>query len=242
MTYHDKRFLIFSAWSCFLFFIIFGTSFGVLGQNIPPYDGNYPTADLAAHFREHQNTLRVAYGVGMLGAVFYVTWSVGLFEIMRRMEAPGSMLSYLQLFCGAVTFIVPSVACLFWLTAAFRPETDPNIIQLLFDMGWLFIDMMFPVTSVQYISIGMLALRDKRSVPLFPKWVAWLGIWIAIEFLVELIMPFFRSGPFSWSGLFGYWIPFGGALVWQVSVAIYTLKAIPRLEAEALDGAATAAC
>ena len=182
MTATDKRMLILSAWSCFAFFAVFGTFFGVLGGNIPPYPASLPTAEIAAHFRNNHNILRIAYTMSMLGAVFYLTWAVGLFGIMKRMEAPGYLLSYLQLLSGSITYLVPSIASFFWLTAAFRPETDPNIIQLLYDMGWLFIDIMYPVTSVQYISFGIVALMDRRAVPLFPKWVAWLGIWLAVEF------------------------------------------------------------
>jgi hypothetical protein len=55
---------------------------------------------------------------------------------------------------------------------------------------------------------------------------------IGIEFVMELIMPFFRSGPFSWSGVFNYWIPFFGPFIWMMILTCYLLSGINRLEAE----------
>jgi hypothetical protein len=53
-----------------------------------------------------------------------------------------------------------------------------------------------------------------------------------MEFLAELIMPYFRSGPFSWSGLINFWIPFVVPATWQVTVSWFMLKASRRLNEE----------
>jgi hypothetical protein len=103
---------------------------------------------------------------------------------------------------------------------------------MLFDVDWLTIDLAFGVTILQYVALGVVASRDPRDKPLFPRWLAWLGIWIALEFVVELIMPYFRSGPFSWSGLFAYWIPFFGPFTWIVLITVFMIKAANRLEQE----------
>lgn len=40
-------------------------------------------------------------------------------------------------------------AYIVWLTAAFRPAQDPAIIRMLFDLGWLTVDIGFGVTILQ---------------------------------------------------------------------------------------------
>ena len=219
-------------WSCLIFIVVFALGWGVLGRNIPPYSPDMPADELASIYRAHASTLRIGFAVGAFSSTFLVAWAIGLFRIMAQMERGAKLLSYTQLIGGVLTGMVPLIACIFWLTAAFRPEQDPAIIRLLFDMGWLMIDIGFGVTILQYCALGVVALRDTRAKPLFPKWLAWLGIWISLEFLVELIMPYFRSGPFAWNGLFAYWIPFFGPFVWMICVAFFMFKAATRLNEE----------
>lgn len=232
MDSNEARLVRLSGWSCFVFLVIFGVGWGVLGRNIPPYGPDMPAADLASIYRHHASTLRIGFALGAFGTTFLMTWAIGLFRIMVKMERGGLLLSYCQLIGGILTTMVPFFACIFWLTAAFRPEQDPAIIRLLFDLGWLTIDIGFGVTIVQYIALGVVALRDQREKPLFPKWLAWLGICIGLEFVVELIMPYFRTGPFAWNGLFSYWLPFFAPFVWMAAVAVFMIKAANRLNEE----------
>ena len=232
MPEDQVRWIRLCAWSVVAYLVLFGIFWGVLGHNIPPYSAAYPLEDLVAHYQANTWKLRIGYSVAMAAAVLYMTWTVGVFGIMRQMEQRGYMLSYLQLMGGSLTCLVVMFSCVFWLAAAFRPETDPNIIQLLHDLGWLMIDLGFSVTTVQYVAFGLLALADARPRPLFPKWVAWLGIWAGLESFVECIMPLFRTGPFAWNGLFPYWVTFFMAFTWMGFMAFYMLKAVSRLRNE----------
>jgi Domain of unknown function (DUF4386) len=232
MESNEAKLVRLTAWSCIVFVALFALSWGVLGRNIPPYAPSMPADQLASIYRAHASTMRIGFAVGAFSSTFLVAWAIGLFRIMVRMEQGSQLLSYTQLIGGVLTGMVPLFACIFWLTAAFRPEQDPAIIRLLFDLGWLTIDIGFGVTILQYCALGVVAMRDTRETPLFPKWLAWLGIWISLEFLVELIMPYFRSGPFAWNGLFAYWVPFFGPFVWMIGVALYMFKATTRLTEE----------
>jgi uncharacterized membrane protein YagU involved in acid resistance len=232
MESNEAKLVRLTAWSCIVFVALFALSWGVLGRNIPPYAPSMPADQLASIYRAHASTMRIGFAVGAFSSTFLVAWAIGLFRIMVRMEQGSQLLSYTQLIGGVLTGMVPLFACIFWLTAAFRPEQDPAIIRLLFDLGWLTIDIGFGVTILQYCALGVVAMRDTREKPLFPKWLAWLGIWISLEFLVELIMPYFRSGPFAWNGLFAYWVPFFGPFVWMIGVALYMFKATTRLTEE----------
>jgi hypothetical protein len=232
MTPYEARLVRLSAWSCFLFIVLFGLFWGVLGRNIPPYPPDMPAEDLAAVYRAHASTLRIGFSVGAVSCALLATWAIGLFRIMLKIEHGGQILSYVQLVGGVLTVIFTTYTCTILLAAAFRPEQDPSQIRMLFDLAWITLDLGFGVTTMQYLAFGAVALRDHREKPLFPKWLAWLGIWVSLEFLVEIIMPYFRTGPFSWYGMFPYWLAFFGPFAWMTSVAIWMLKAANRLEAE----------
>lgn len=163
-----------------------------------------------------------------------MTWAVALFRLLIHIERGGKILSYLQLMGGSLTAMVPLFACITWLTAAFRPEQDPNVVRMLYDLGWLIMDIGFGITIVQYVALGIIAIRDQRDVIIFPKWLGWLGIWIGTEFAVELVMPSFRAGPFAWDGLFAYWIPFFVPFAWMVMVAVCMIRGTDRLATPAV--------
>jgi hypothetical protein len=51
-------------------------------------------------------------------------------------------------------------SCVILLTAAFRPEQDPAITRMLFDLGWLTIDLVWGVTTLE-----RLERRSSNSAP-----------------------------------------------------------------------------
>jgi hypothetical protein len=221
-----------SAYSVLVFIALFAFGWGFLGHNIPPYEGAMPADELAAIYRANGASLRIGFSLGILACAFMVPWVVGLYRIMLSMEEGRLMLPMLQLAGGLLTVCVPMFSCVILLAAAYRPEQDPALTRMLFDLGWLTIDMVWGVTTLQYIAFGAVVLRDRRATPLFPRWLAWLGIFLGLEFVLEFIMPHMRSGPFSWSGVFNYWLPFFGPFVWMILVVVYMVKATNRLAQE----------
>jgi hypothetical protein len=220
-------------WSGIAFVVLFALGWGLLGRNIPPYSAAMPADELAGIYRANASTMRIGFALGAFSCLGLITWAIGIFRIMVQMEGAGSkVLPYAQLVGGVLTGMVPLFASIFWLTAAFRPEQDASIIRLLFDIGWLMIDLGFCVTLLQYCAIAGVALRDTRTPRLFPKWLAWLGVWTSLEFLLELMMPYFRTGPFAWYGLFNYWVPFFLPFVYIIAISYYMIKAATRLNEE----------
>ena len=232
MTKNESQLARLCAWAVAPYFILFGIGWGLLGRMIPPYPASMPAEELAQIYRDNASTLRIGFALAAFATTFFFMWSIGLFRVMLATERGGKILSYTVLVGGVLTGVDLMFSCFFWLTAAFRPEQDPALIQLLYDLGWMWLDLAFGVAMLYMIGFGVIALRDTREKPLFPKWLAWLGIWLAMEFLLELIMPYFRSGPFSWSGLFNFWVPFFPPATWMVIVSVYMYKAAKRLNEE----------
>ncbi|MGQ0698769.1 MAG: hypothetical protein ACT4PZ_11075 [Panacagrimonas sp.] len=53
------------------------------------------------------------------------------------------------------------------------------------------------------------------------------------------LIPFFMDGPFAFHGMFNFWIAFPTWYIWIVSMSIFIIKAVNRIEIE--DGAKQAA-
>jgi hypothetical protein len=74
---------------------------------------------------------------------------------MARIEGNMSALAYLQLFGGALTVMVVPMSAAFRIVAAFRPERDPTMTQMLHDLGWLTIDQLYAARARSAAPFGL---------------------------------------------------------------------------------------
>lgn len=221
-----------------VFLLVFIVCWGVLGYNIPPLSAELTSEQMATHFRGHANEIRAGMVGSMTFAVLYMVWGLSITKVMETLETDGNnVLSQLQLWGAGLTVVPVLVSSSFWLTGAYRPEAlDPSILQMLYDMAWLLIDLAYAVTSMQMFALGTLFLSDRRAEPLMPRWVSWYSIWVGAMFVIEVLMPYFKGGLFARNGWLNFWIEF---LIWFFFIAIvtlYTFKAIGRLEREHYTG------
>jgi hypothetical protein len=236
------RYWRFCASMGFVFLVVFIIAWGVLGYNIPPLSAELSGAEMGHHFRIHANQVRAGMVGSMTFAVLYMVWGMSITKVMEAVERDGNhILSQLQIWGAGLTVVPILVSSSFWLTGAYRPEAlDPSVLQMLYDMAWLLIDLAYSVTTVQMFALGVLFLSDPRPRPLIPKWVSWYSIWVGFMFIAEVLMPYFKGGLFSRSGVLNFWIEFTIWFIFIVVVTVCILQAIARLEREYFQREATA--
>jgi hypothetical protein len=233
----DTRYWRFCAWMGPVFVAVFYYCWGVLGHNFPPFSPDAPASEVAGYFRDNRDDVRLGMVIAMTAAPCYGVWGYAIAKVLEHAvggDNPSSNLMVQLARLGAawttITVLVPSS---FWLTAAFRPDALPDwMIQMLYDMAWLLIDLAYAVTSVQLFALGVGFLADKRAVPLVPKWLAWYGIWVGFMFIAECLMPYFFNGAFARNGILNFWIEFLIWMVWVPGLTFVALKAISRIEQE----------
>lgn len=217
-----------------VFLVGFILAWGVLGYNIPTLSPAMTQSDLYAHYAAHNGRIRIAMGLAVVFMPFYFVLSAVISRVMQQVEGPGGPLALVEQMGGAVTAVVGQVACMAWLLPAFRfSERSPELVRAFYDFAWLYLDMTYMVTGLQFAAVALVFLSDRRAVPLIPKWVCWLSVLVASIFFLLTTVPFFLAGPFAWDGLINYWISLGGFFVWTVTMLIHLPRAIRRLEGEA---------
>ena len=230
----DTRYWRFCLWMGPLFVLVFYACWGVLGHNFPPFSPDAPASEVAGWFRENRNGVRLGMVIAMTFAPAYGVWGYALAKILGRVvNDEHNIIVQLARLGAAWTTITILIPTSFWLTGSYRPDALPDwMIQMLYDMAWLLIDLAYAVTSVQLFALGVGFLADKREVPLIPKWLAWYGIWVGFMFAAECLMPYFMNGAFSRSGILNFWIEFLIWMVWVPTMTFYGFKAIKRIESE----------
>lgn len=225
------------AWTGPVFFIGFFCMWGLLADNFPPMAASTSAQDMWQHYKDLQTQIMIGMSVCMVLGSCYITFGAAVSRVMRRIEGPEGMLSNLELMGATITYCPIVVACGIWLTAALQIDVlSPEAVQTMYYLAWMIIDIAYMVTSWQIIAASVVFLRDKREKKLVPAWVSWWGFVTVASFFPVSLIPFFKDGPFAFHGMFNFWIAFPTWYIWIVSMSIFIIKAVNRIEIE--DGAA----
>lgn len=213
------------AWSGMICVTMFFIAFGCAGF-IPPLSPSLSPEEVAAHYAEHVTGVRIGAVLMYISGMFYAAFTAVQSGQMKRIPGVHSTVVYTQLAAGAfacLTFMVPGML---FVVTAFRPERDPLTTQMLNDLSWIMLVMPWPPFMAQNFAFAFAVFSDRRKQPLFPRWLAFLNVWAPISFTPAVMLPFFKSGPFAWSGLFVIWIPACIFIIWFVAMTRYLLLAI----------------
>jgi len=195
---------------------------------IPPLHPSDSPQEIATFYREHTNQIRIFLALSFLSIPFLLAFGAVIAAQTRRIEGASPVLAYIQvagLASGSLIFVMPWI---FWFVAAFRPERAESQIYLLNDLGWITFVTAFVAFSAWLLAVGAAILTDARREPLFPRWLGYSNIFVAVSFVPDICVPFFKSGAFSWTGVFPFYLPFTTYLVWIILMMVYTARAIRR--------------
>ena len=184
--------------------------------------------EVANIYRTETDTIRIGLALSFLGVIFFLPFGAAIAAQTRRIETAPPVLTYLQTACfaaGSLIFVIPWVC---WETAAFRPERAATEIQLLNDLGWMCFVFAYVAFTAWLIAIGLAILSDTSRTPVYPRWLGYANFFVAVSFMPDNLIPFFKTGPFSWNGIFPYWLPFALYGIWILVMLRMTVKAINR--------------
>src|SRR5439155_158418 len=119
----------------------------------------------------------------------------------RRTEGRFPIWTYVQIASSAIATTIVVFMSMFWAIAAFRPETySPETVQVLNDIAYFIFLFTWTPFSIWVIAIALAIFQDETARPAYPRWVAYLNLWVAVLFVPAGLMAFFKHGAFSWAG------------------------------------------
>jgi hypothetical protein len=224
-------------WSAVAFFALWVVGYMIFAKWVPPIPPSDNAGQIAAIFGSQTGAILTGMALMGFGAALYIPWTAVLADLIREIEDRSHFLSLTQLGAGvmsAMTFFLPA---LIWAAAAFRPQRNPEITQALVDLGWLLFITPIAPFILQYVVLAIAVFIDKRAQPIFPRWAAYLQLWVSVTFLPALAAYFFKRGPLAWNGLFIWWIPLTAFTLWFVTMIALTHRAVRLSEASINAGA-----
>ena len=228
---NQKTFEKVCAWSGVICVTLFFAGF-VFAGFVPPLSPSLSVEEVVAHYQQHTTGIRIGMGIMLISSAFYAMFTAVISGQMRRIPGLSPTVVYTQLACGAfasLTFLMPAI---FFLVTSYRPERSPELTYLMNDLSWIMLVIPWMPFMPQNFAFAFAIFSDTRPTPLFPRWLAFLNIWAPISFTPAILLPFFKSGPFAWSGLFVIWIPAFIFIIWFVLTSIMLSKAIDQKQIE----------
>lgn len=232
MSQETNTFLIKSlALSGLLLVICLGVTQGLLMGFIPPPSPALSANEIAQIFIDRKIQIRIGTVAQCICYTFYLTWSMSIVMLIRKMERGLPTLTYVSIANsggGMVFFLLMPIT---WAMLAFRPEQlDPIFIQIMNDWVWFVFILSWPPFAVFMIFIAIAIFKDCNTPGLFPRWVAYFNLWCAILISPAALIEIFKTGPFAYDGLIDFWFIYAVFFGWIVVMCVVTLKAVDRLK------------
>jgi hypothetical protein len=172
----------------------------------PPPSPAESAAEVATFYQQHTNGIRVGSLLVALAGTLMAPFAAVLAMQIKRIARGGLALAYVELVMAALWVAGIVIPATLFMAAAFNPERSPDVTQALHVAGWLpFIAMVFPLIAV-HISIAAATFLDERSDPVFPRWVGYLNVWMALLLMPGVLALFFKTGALAWNGLLTFWL------------------------------------
>lgn len=234
MTFVDQKI---SAWAGLASTALLGVALLIAGF-VPPPGPGLTAEEVAGLYQDHASSIRI----GMIVALFAIagyTALIGAISVqLHRIPGTSLLPSFLQLSAGSIGILTLLFPFMLFAVAAFRPQRDPQLLQLLNDIGWLVAVPAFPTFIVQWGAITSGVLQDRGPARVYPRWIAFFNVWVAVLTLTAPLAYFFHSGPFAWNGLFPFWLAGCVFFMWMAVMSWFTLSAIHQQERQ-LDARST---
>ncbi|BBX69212.1 hypothetical protein [Mycolicibacterium psychrotolerans] len=208
-------------WIVPAFYTAFGVIFFALARVMPPPRPDITEAQQAAFFGAHATTIGIGFGtlVLIVGGAGVANGIVAYH--MKRMTT-GSVLAYAYIGSMAVGALPGCLLVAFcFLAAVYRPERDPALLALLYDLGLLSYVGSLGCFTTAYFAFAVAILYDRNQI--FPKWLAYVSIWQIVTEILAVPVFISTAGPFAWNGSISFWM---GTVIFGfwLSCVIYFLK------------------
>lgn len=231
----NTRMQIICAWAGPAFILVLLPAWAIMGF-LPPIAPGLTAQEVASFYDSNRAAIKVGAIMTMQATVFGVAWTAAIAVQMRRIESDvAPILTYTQLGCGVISYMLFIFPSFLWAVAAFRPERDIQLIYMLNDYAWLALVTPVMSAAIQAWVIGLAILSENRDKPIFPRWAAYLNFWSGIAFLPGALAVFFTTGPFAWNGLFVFWVPLCVFTLWIFTMAALVANAAKKQSQEQLE-------
>ncbi len=229
MNTTDQRICL---WLVPVFAVLLLVAFWIFPGFFPPMSPTMTAEEVATFYREHVGEIRASMVIVNLCGISFIPFFMVIVVQMQRMGNPSRAFAYSYLSAAASGATLFALADLAWLIAAFRPERDPQLIQLLNDFAWIAFVTPVGFIIAQNLCLALAIFMDTRRTPVFPRWVGHFNIVAGLLMMPGALAMMFMRGPFAWDGLLAFWVRMGAYCLYLAVMFVVVRSAIDQQASE----------
>src|SRR4029453_646146 len=145
------------------------------------------------------------------------------------------VLRYCVIGVAAAAPIAFLTSTVFWLIAAFRPDREPELTQLLNDLAWITFTCAMPFLIALCAFLALSITYDDQDRPGVPRGFPPFNVVIALAPVPACFAGLTLSGVFAWDGFVSFWVKNIAIALWIIVMAVVLGQSMARdrLEVEA---------
>ena len=220
---------LFGAWCGLAYMVLVLTAwFGIAGY-FPLHPPSAPADQIASFYRHDQVWIKLGMVIIMWAAAVFLPFVATIADFVARFEGRNGPLTRIITLAGYGNAMLTFYPPLWWIVAAFRGEQrSADLTYLVNDVGWLQFVGGLSLVMPMYGVVAVVALTDTSENPAFPRWFGYQSIMTFLLLLPDQMLFFFKTGPFAWNGILGFWIPVTVFGVWFVTMFVLMRRAALR--------------
>jgi hypothetical protein len=194
-----------------------------------PMSSEFKPEQVARFYADHRAGIRVAGCFFLFCSAFMMIFAAAISAQLQRIEGKVTPWVFVQLIGGVMGNVPLALTGIIWSVAAFRPERPPEVLQAINDLAMFILELPAPTAAIQFLGIIFVVLGDRSANPVFPKWVAYLNIIVAILFLPGVaggVLVDWKS--MGWDGFLAYTMPSMALSSWVILMFIALFRATRR--------------
>jgi|SRR5579859_6241633 len=182
-----------------------------------PMSSELRPEQVVAFYQQHRAGIRIAAIFSLFCSGFMMMFAAAISAQLQRIEGRTTPWVFVQLMGGVMGNIPFALTGIIWTVAALRPGRAPELTQAINDLAWFVLEMPAPTAVIQFLAIICVVLGDRSKDPIFPRWVAWLNVLVAIAFLPGVaggVLTGYKA--MDWNGAIAYLLPGLASASWVV--------------------------
>ncbi|MCK9505637.1 MAG: hypothetical protein M0Q95_15830 [Porticoccaceae bacterium] len=188
------------------------------------------SAEIAEMYIKNKTGIRVGMIFAMLAFGLIVPWALAIVEQTKLAAPEHPILAQIQVVCCGLSTFVGIMFAMVGSLASFRPDVlNPETTRLLNDFLWFWWLLPWPPFALWGIAIGVSIFLDRRTQPIYPRWAAYMTLWLVLCYIPGVLCLFFKSGPMAFNGLISWYIPTIAFFAWAVIMTKLTFSAVKRM-------------
>jgi hypothetical protein len=212
-----------SLWTAPVFGVILLIAFLAFPGFFPPMSPDMTADQVAKFYADNEAMIRFSMITFNLCAIMLVPMFMVIVVQMKRMATQSHVFAYCFLTAAVSGATIFALADIFYLVAAFRPDRNPELVQLLNDMAWMIFIAPVGMVVAQLLLLALAIYFDNGPNPVFPRWVGHYAVATALVMAPAAGAAIFRTGPLAWDGVVSFWLR-NGAFALFVVVMFFVLR------------------